>query len=78
LKHLAVRNPDLPHPDHTRGRIGAWNTVILTACGLLTQPDKARDVTCRLDMVTCPRCMLWALSNRDKLEDDDQGHLVTA
>lgn len=88
LKHLVIRNRDLAHPDPSRpwllpnpkfeGRIGAWNTVMLTACGQLLQPDEPRDVTLRLDMVTCPNCTLWADCNGDKLVDDGHGHRVTA
>jgi hypothetical protein len=81
--HLAIRNPNLPFPhdspwSNPNGRIGCWNTVILTACGILTQPDAPRYVTCRLDLVTCQNCRLWAENNKNMLEDDGLGHLVTA
>ena len=87
LKHLVIRNPDLYYPDSRpwvqpnpkfQGRIGAWNTIMLTACGLLLQPDEPREVTLRINMVTCPNCKLWADCNRDKLVDDGEGQLVTA
>jgi hypothetical protein len=70
-KHLAVRNPALDN------RIGCWNTVILTACKVLTQPGEARNLTARLDMVTCSKCLAWAKRNPDKLRGDGAGHKVT-
>ena len=83
LKHLVIRNPNLTYPDrpqvqpHPAGRIGCWNTVMLTACGELLQPEEPRDVTLRSDMVTCPNCKLWMTCNQDKMKDDGHGHLVT-
>lgn len=76
-KHLAVRNPRLPHPKFPGGRIGCWNTVILTACGLLTQPGEPRSVTCRLDMVTCTRCQEWAEGHRSQFRVDAENHVVS-
>jgi len=84
MKHLAIRNPDLKFPaDHPnpnpKGRMGCWNTVILTACGILSEPPHGKyGLTGRLDMVECARCLTWAKKNPNAIENDGHGHMVTA
>jgi hypothetical protein len=77
-RHLVIRNPDLPGGTDPRGRIGCWNTVMLTACKRLLAPEDERVVTLRLDLVTCAACLAWTKKNRESLEDDGAGHLVTS
>jgi hypothetical protein len=81
-KHLVIRNPNFEN------RIGCWNTVMLTACGLTLPPvpvslygtelDVKRNVTLRVDMATCIGCLLWADRNPTLLFTGESGHLVSA
>lgn len=75
--HLCVRNHALRDKEG-RPRIGCWNTVLLTACGLTLGLEADRHVTLRVDMTTCDACLRWAMAHDEALKEDDHGRKVTA
>lgn len=75
--HLAKRNPQLVGPHGPR--FGCWNTVMLTACDILSEPEEVMmqssrpshsiNMTLLLSLCTCKKCLAWAECNPEKLRD---------